>query len=115
MGETEKSRKLIMSKQLLLIPYVLQLCDRFKYPIVVSLSGNFIMATAFFFLGPAPFLPIAPNVPMTFAFVSLVGIGYACVMVSTFTRAHRAAMKKGYNDDIDTYLIISGMYIHLRK
>ena len=76
-------------------------------PIMVSILGNSLMAIAFFLLGPAPFLPITPNVGLTFAMVSMVGIGYACVMVSTFTRAHRAAMKKGYSNDIDTSLIIS--------
>ena len=31
-------------------------------------------------------------------------------MVSTFGRAQGAALRKGFKDDIDTYLLISGMY-----
>ena len=30
------------------------------------------------------------------------------VMVSTFGRAQGAALRKGFKDDIDTYLLISG-------
>jgi hypothetical protein len=34
------------------------------------------------------------------------------VMVSSFGRSQRGAIRKGYNNDIDTYLIISGMKNH---
>ena len=77
----------------------------------MSLSGNVCMALGFFFLGPAPFLPIAPSVKLTFVMVSIVGVGYASVMVSSFTRSHRAAMRKGYVDDIGTNLIISSKFM----
>lgn len=30
------------------------------------------------------------------------------IVVSTFNRSQKAAIRKGFNDDIDTYLIISG-------
>ena len=33
--------------------------------------------------------------------------GYAMIMVSTFGRAQAAAIRKGYNDDLDTYIFIS--------
>ena len=38
----------------------------------------------------------------------MIGFGYAQVMVSTFGRAQSAAVRKGFNDDIDTYLLIAG-------
>ena len=40
--------------------------------------------------------------------VALAGIGIGMVMVSTFGRSQSAAIIIGYNDDIDTYLSISG-------
>ena len=40
--------------------------------------------------------------------IGIVGFGYALVMVSTFGRAQGAALRKGFKDDIDTYLLISG-------
>ena len=40
----------------------------------------------------------------------MIGFGYAQVMVSTFGRAQSAAVRKGFNDDIDTYLLIAGKF-----
>jgi len=40
--------------------------------------------------------------------VALNGIGDAAVMVSTFGRAQKAAIRIGFKDDIDTYLVCSG-------
>ena len=36
--------------------------------------------------------------------------GNAFCMVSTYGRAHRAALKKGFVDDMDTYLLISNTW-----
>ena len=41
--------------------------------------------------------------------MAIVGFGYALVMVSTFGRAQGAALRKGFKDDIDTYLLIAGI------
>ena len=40
--------------------------------------------------------------------MAVVGLGNEIVMVSTFGRAQKAALKKGFKDDIDTYLMIAG-------
>ena len=37
-----------------------------------------------------------------------VGFGFAFSMVSSFGRAHKAAISKGFNDDMDTYIFVSG-------
>lgn len=42
--------------------------------------------------------------------MALSGFGYALVMVSTFTRSQAGALKHGFEDDIDTYLLISGLW-----
>ena len=35
------------------------------------------------------------------------GVAVAIYTVSTYGRVHNAAMRLGFNDDIDTYLLIS--------
>ena len=40
-----------------------------------------------------------------------VGSGFAFCMVSSFGRAHFAAITKGFNDDMDTYIFVSGKTI----
>ena len=40
--------------------------------------------------------------------IGIVGFGYALVMVSTFGRTQAAALEKGFKDDIETYILISG-------
>ena len=61
------------------------------------------------FLGPAPFLNLSPTVGLIQGMAGLGGIGYAFVMVSTFSRAQAEVLKKGFSDDIETYLMISGI------
>jgi len=34
--------------------------------------------------------------------------GYGMILVSTFGRSQKSAIRKGFNDDIDTYLIVTG-------
>ena len=41
---------------------------------------------------------------------ALSAVGYSFVMVSTFSRAQAEVQKNGFSDDIETYLIISGIW-----
>ena len=66
------------------------------------------MVAVCLFLGPAPFLNLSPEVGLIQGMAGLGGIGYAFVMVSTFSRAQAEVLKKGFSDDIETYLMISG-------
>ena len=68
------------------------------------------MATAFLLIGPVPFLPLVPTVPLIQGAMTICGLGYGMILVSAFGRSQRAAIWKGYNDDMDTYLIISGNF-----
>ena len=71
------------------------------------------MAIAFLFLGPVPFIPVETKLSIIQGMVGLVGFGYALVMVSSFGRAQTAALNLGYADDINTYIMISGMILQL--
>ena len=42
-----------------------------------------------------------------------MGVGYALVVVSTFGRAQSAALKKGFKDNIETYVLINGNLISI--
>ena len=67
------------------------------------------MATAMSLIGPAPFFVGAtPSLAFVYSATACEGLAYALTMVSTFARAHTAAIRKGYRDDLNTYIIISG-------
>ncbi len=40
------------------------MCDRIRYPIIISIFGNFFMAVALSLVGPAPFIPTEPSVAL---------------------------------------------------
>lgn len=66
------------------------------------------MSIAFLFVGPVPFISIGTKLSIIQGMAGLLGFGYATIVVSSFARSQKAAMKLGYNDDIDTYIVISG-------
>ena len=85
-----------------------QCVDRLAFPVLVSIVGNVSMATAFFFIGPVPLVPdMEPSVVSVISMVSLIGVSYALISVSTFGRCQKAAIELGYRDDVTTYLMIS--------
>jgi len=69
------------------------------------------MAIAFLFIGPVPFIAIETKLSTIQGMAALVGFAYASIVVSSFGRSQRAALKLGYADDINTYMAISGILI----
>ena len=88
----------------------MQFCDKINSGTLISIIGNIVMVFTFTFLGPAPFLNISTSVALIDGILALGGVGYAFVMVSTFSRAQSEVLKKGFSDDIETYLMISGIF-----
>jgi len=87
------------------------LCDKLPCPTLMSVAGNFCLALAFTLIGPLPWISsIKPSVSLMKGAMAFVGMGYACIMVSTYSRAQGAAARMGFPKDIDTYLMISGMW-----
>ena len=72
--------------------------------------GHSVLDTAFLLIGPIPSLPFKASVPSIQGAVAISGLGYAMVLVSTFGRSQKAATRKGYNNDMNTSLIISGNF-----
>jgi len=86
------------------------ICDRVKYPTSVSIIGNACMVVSFIIMGPVPFINIEQTIILIQISITIFGFGYALVVVSTFGRAQSAALQKGFKDDIETYLLISGLW-----
>eukprot|EP00095_Tigriopus_kingsejongensis_P001693 maker-scaffold3251_size9521-snap-gene-0.1 protein:Tk01693 transcript:maker-scaffold3251_size9521-snap-gene-0.1-mRNA-1 annotation:"chromaffin granule amine" len=85
-------------------------CDRMTYPIILSIIGNALMAIVFVFVGPLPVLPFGTSLELLYGMAALIGFSYTFVMVSTFSRAHNEAMRQGYEDDLQSYIILSGLW-----
>jgi hypothetical protein len=66
------------------------------------------MAIGFLLVGPVPFITtLIPTTGLIQGSSAILGTGYAMIMVSTFGRSQSAAIRNGYNDDLDTYMFIS--------
>jgi hypothetical protein len=62
------------------------------------------------FFGPLPFLPIQFSLTTFYVANSILGIFGAGLTVISFVRAHSNAIKMGYSDNINTYMMVSGIY-----
>ena len=71
------------------------------------------MVIALLFLGPVPFIHVETQLFLIQGMVGLFGFGQSLVMVSSFGRAQSAALSFGYTDDLNTYIMISGMVKYL--
>ena len=82
--------------------------DRIKYRTVVSITGNMLLAVGFLLIGPVPFLTsLQPTKTLIQCSAAILGTGYSMVMVSSFGRSQVAAIRNGFNSDLDTYMFIS--------
>ena len=43
--------------------------------------------------------------------MALAGFAYSCMVVSSFSRAQSRVLSLGYQDDINTYVMISGVWL----
>ena len=70
--------------------------------------GNICSIIAFTFLAPLPFVPTNTAISVMNICTAVQGIGVALTNVSAFTRAQMAAQRLGFNQDLKTYIMISG-------
>ena len=92
------------------ITLFLQICEYASYLTTVSLAGNLLLAIVLTLIGPLPFIHLEPSVSPVQGLMCLVGVGFALVMVSTFSRAQTAPIRLGFHRDLSTYLLISGLW-----
>ena len=74
----------------------------------MALLGNICSIIAFTFLAPLPFVPTNTAISVMNICTAVQGIGVALTNVSAFTRAQMAAQRLGFNQDLKTYIMISG-------
>ena len=86
------------------------LVDKICKPIWCSLFGNVLFLATFLFIGPLPRLNIVPSLTLIQEMMSLAGFAYSFMMVSSFSRAQSYAICIGFADDIQTYVMISGVW-----
>ncbi|XP_059490056.1 MFS-type transporter SLC18B1-like [Neocloeon triangulifer] len=91
-------------------PIIGFLCDRNVSPKLLSLIGCAAVFVGCLLVGPAPFFGIKAT--LTLAIVGLVihGTGLALMLVSCFIDAIRSAVSGGFNNDLSTYGLISGLW-----
>jgi len=85
--------------------------DKFGQPILFSLFGNGLFLLVFMFIGPLPSFKIEPYVSLIQGMMALAGFAYSCMVVSSFSRAQRRVLDMGFADDINTYVMISGIWL----
>merc|ERR1719273_2667787 len=85
--------------------------DKFGSPIMFSMFGNCLFLIAFMFIGPLPIFPIIPYKSLIQGMMCLAGFAYSCMVVSSFSRAQRRVLDMGFADDINTYVMISGVWL----
>ena len=85
-------------------------CFRIR-PWTVSIFGLILIMISFLLVGPVPFLPISPSLPLTVCSLTMQGVGSAAVVVSSYSCALGSALKMdGYGEDLATFSIISGLW-----
>ena len=61
-------------------------------------------------LGPIPWVQMEPNYESITIATAFTGAGYGSLIVSSYTRAFKAASNLGFAQEINTSLMISGLW-----
>ncbi len=93
--------------------FFLQFCDRFGYVHLISNFGNLCTIAFLLLIGPMPLFKLDLTIAMTRGLMILFGAGDALQMVTSFTRAYKSAIDSGYEDNIETTLMVSGI-VHIQ-
>jgi len=59
-------------------------------------------------IGPSPFFPVEPKLYIIIPSISIASIGYATIIISSFARAHAAAVDAGYVNNVKSNVIVAG-------
>lgn len=87
-----------------------QITDKIHRANWMSLVGNVFVGLCLLIIGPIPHLEIEPSFELIVAAMGFIGFGLAAVLVSTFTRAQTTGVKLCDENDIQSFLMISGSY-----
>ena len=85
--------------------------DKLLQPVTVIIIGFMLLLVSFTFLGPVPYIPLAPNLWITIASMMLQGAGSACVTLASFTSCLQSTYKKnGSSPSLSTTSKVSGIW-----
>ncbi|TRY70790.1 hypothetical protein TCAL_04819 [Tigriopus californicus] len=87
------------------------IADKVGNPTVFSVLGNCLFLLTFSLIGPVPFVPVKPSVILIQLMMACAGTAYASMVVSSFGRAHQRVIKMGFADDLDTRIMITGLWM----
>lgn len=78
--------------------------------VFVSTIGNILKAVSYMALAPVPLTGLDPVMHRTIGVAVVIGAAEGILMVSTFSRVFDAAMRRGFDNNISTYMLVSGWY-----
>lgn len=81
-----------------------------QHPIKLSLIGYVIISLSFVMSGPVPGLGVDPSVELIIVSTGTAGIGFAINTVTSFARLNKAVIDQGYENDMNTSLLVSGKF-----
>ena len=86
------------------------ICDKgYLNPLTVTIIGNIILCCGLLIIGPASILPIEPNLWLTIIGGILLQSGVSTIAVCTFSDIFKTALACGFQDNLPTYMGISGV------
>ena len=87
------------------------LCDRMKYPGILSIPSNINLILCFTYIGPLSILKDAkPTWISVCVSTTLMGISFGSVMVTSMGRVQKTVANLGFDQDWHTDLLICGMW-----
>ncbi len=86
------------------------LCDKVLPPVAVTCIGSALITVSFLFIGPVPFIPLETSLNLCIAMLVVHGVGFAAQLVAGFSSAHRQALFNGFDDNINTYALVSSLW-----
>ncbi|KZC13443.1 PREDICTED: MFS-type transporter SLC18B1-like [Dufourea novaeangliae] len=86
------------------------LCDKHSHPKVATVAGCVLVCVGFSLVGPAPFIPCSTILWMTISGLVVHGLGMAAQLVASFTDALRTSIEYGFENTLETYGLISGLW-----
>ena len=101
---------LMSASYAILSPFIGKLAGKLsnRYPLMVA--GLLISTFGLTLLGPSPFIPLDPNLWLSSASMVFMGFGYAVAFIPTFECILLLAIKKGFEDNVKTYSLVSGLW-----
>ena len=80
-----------------------------SYNVIISF-GICLEGLSFIILGPAPFIAFEPSLTSLCVFLAIHGAAFGIELMIPFAAAQREAIEAGFDNDLSTYGIISGLW-----